>query len=285
MKCLEKHIVPENSEVERFRTYAQSHFKSFYPSNKSIKKAIDKGLFTVNGQRASTADLVKDGDVIELWQKEAIKVDVHKFNFTSIYEDDHCLIIHKAPGIPIHSRGKFNISHQLQAWKMPGIHPDELPFPQPLHRLDAATEGLLLCAKSRSFQVAAGRLFEQKKIEKRYTAIVLGKLEGKGTFTQDIDGRAAVSTYNSRQQREFPQWGWLSLVHLYPHTGRTHQLRIHCAVNGYPILGERKYASEIKNLRGKGLFLFADQLVFIHPLTNKKIRSQLDLAQKFSRYF
>lgn len=285
MKCLEKHIVPENYPGERFRNYAQRHFKSFYPSNKSIKKAIGKGLFTLNGQLVGTGDLIKAGDLIEIWRESNQEVDVSQFNFRLVYEDDHCLVIHKAPGIPVHSRGKFNISHQLKAWKMPRIHPDELAFPQPVHRLDAPTEGLLLAAKTRSFQVAAGQLFENKQIEKRYSAILLGKMEGKGVFNHPIDDKTAISEYLSIKQQEFPALGWLSWVWLYPKTGRTHQLRIHCAESGHPILGERKYASEIKNIKGKGLFLFADQLKFIHPIFGKNMHFSLETPSKFKKYF
>jgi 23S rRNA pseudouridine1911/1915/1917 synthase len=285
VKCLEKHIVPENIEPERFRNYAQAHFNALYPSNKSIKKAIDKGLFTLNGQPAGTGDWLKAGDVVEIWQESRKEVLIPRLNFRSCYEDEHCLVIHKAPGIPVHSRGKFNVSYQLQTWRMSGNRQDELACPQPVHRLDAATEGLLIAAKTRSFQIAIGHLFTNREIEKRYSAILLGKIEGRGTFSDPIDDKSALSAYESIAQKEFPGWGWLSLVRLYPKTGRTHQLRIHCAKNGHPILGERKYAPEVKNLKGKGLFLFADQLNFTHPLSGKRLHLSLELAKKFKKYF
>lgn len=278
------HKVPENVQPERFRTYAQKNFTSFYPSNKSVKKAIEKGLFRINGKPADTARMVQPGDVVALLEESVVVVETPSFDVRILYEDEYCLVIEKPPGIPVHSHGKHNITQWLNASINTGEQPDKLPVPRPLHRLDAPTGGLLLVGKTRSFQVAMGKLFETRKVHKRYTALVVGKLEGKGEFNDPIDGKPAVSGYESLSYSSHSKLGTLTHVKLYPHTGRTHQLRIHCALAGHPILGERKYSPDTPNILGKGLFLYADELNFQHPITNKILHIAGKLPAKFSAF-
>jgi len=281
LKRLLKHVVPEDQSRERFRPYAQSKFKEIYPSNKGIKKAIEKSLFLINGKAATTATIISPGDIIELFREDKNEISPSKITLKIEYEDDHCLIIKKPPGIPVHGHGRHNIVKILAASSIEGSAPDQLIQPLPLHRLDAATGGLLICAKTRSFQVEIGKLFQEKKINKRYTAILIGKLHGEGSFTDDIDGKKALSHFKAIKHWKDSRFKLLSLVHLFPETGRTHQLRIHCANACFPILGERKYTQHLSNLKGKGLFLFADRLSFQHPITSKLIEVGLELPKKF----
>lgn len=285
MKLLEKHTIPKNTPSKRFRIYAQEYFKDIYPSNKGVKKAINKALFTLNGEVARTATWIKEGDIVELWEESNPENNVPKPNLLVIYEDEHCMIINKPPGIPIHSRGKHNISFQLKGVRLPSGNEDQLPYPMPVHRLDAPTAGLLITAKTRSFQIALGQLFEKKQVEKRYTAIVLGKLEGEDELITHVQDKSATTVFKSIQHFQHGKIGWLSLIRLYPKTGRTHQLRIHCAEIGFPILGELKYAEEIPNLKGKGLFLVADKLKFIHPINHESLEVTIDLPKKFQQFF
>lgn len=274
-------MVPEDQSTERFRPYAQSNFKKVYPSNKGIKKAIEKSLFHINGQVATTATIIHPGDIIELFREDKKEVLPSKIILKTEYEDDHCLIISKPPGMPVHGHGQQNIVKLLEARSNEGTAPDLLIHPLPVHRLDAATGGLLICAKTRAFQVEIGKMFQEKKINKRYAAIVIGKLNGEGSFNEDIEGKKALSRYQTIKHWKDSRFKSLSLLHLFPESGRTHQLRIHCANAGFPILGERKYAQHLPNLKGKGLFLYADKHIFQHPVTSIIIDLSLELPKKF----
>ena len=202
-----------------------------------------------------------------------------------IYEDDYFALIDKPPGIPVHSHGKHNIFNIAATQLKRCDLPDALPHPQPAHRLDSLTAGLLIISKNRYFQVEIGKQFENKQISKRYTAIVLGQPLSPGIIELPVDEKEAYTTYEVLKQLQVQSWGWLSLIHLFPKTGRTHQLRIHCARSGFPVFGERKYGQSIKNIRGKGLFLFADKITFEHPVTKEVMDFELPLPKKFKKYF
>jgi RluA family pseudouridine synthase len=284
-RILLTHHVPDTVEPERFRTYVQKHFSNIHPSNKSLKKAIGKGLFLLNGVTATTGNYVRPGDLIQLLEQANENENGPAGNLDIVYQDDHCLIIRKPAGIPVHSHGRQNIIGLLPPYSAPESIPDRLPHPMPVHRLDGPTGGLLLVARTRSFQAAMGQLFQERKVSKRYIALVLGKLDGQGEFSDPVEGKAALSRYESTGQFVHPKLGMLTRVKLYPVTGRTHQLRIHCAQAGHPILGERKYfAGEKNNLKGRGLFLYADQLIFKHPISGQQILVETDLPGKFRKF-
>jgi len=201
------------------------------------------------------------------------------------YEDDDFAIINKASGLSVHSNSHRNLTNALPNNLSKSKAIDALNKAMPVHRLDALTSGLVLVAKNRTFQIALGRLFEQRLIKKTYLAIVLGKLTGEGVFSTSIEGKEAHSSYKCIDTKEHNKYGGLTLLQLMPKSGRTHQLRIHCANAGHPILGERLYASNLTNLKGRGLFLNANSVEFQHPVTGKSMVFGIDLPKKFNRYF
>lgn len=202
-----------------------------------------------------------------------------------IFEDDHCAVINKPSGISVHSHGHRNIVNALSANVIDSKVKDYLSRPMPVHRLDAQTSGLLIIAKSKSFQIALGKMLEQRKVSKIYTAIVIGKLGGKGQLADSIEGKTSLTEYECLKVIESKRFEYLTLLKLSPHSGRTHQLRIHCANAGHPILGEKLYATHVSNLKGKGLFLCATDLEFIHPISKKRIILKIDPPKKFFNFF
>ena len=223
--------------------------------------------------------------MIELYKKLDSNTVSYDLELEVVFEDDHCAVIKKPSGISVHSPGHRNIVNALSKNLEVSKAKDHLTNPLPVHRLDAQTSGLLIIAKSRSFQIEMGRMLEQRKVSKNYTAIVIGKLDGVGQFDDSIDGKTSLSMYKSLKVIESHRFAYLSLLKLSPQSGRTHQLRIHCANAGHPILGEQLYATHIPNLKGKGLFLCATQLDFLHPLTKKMISLEIDPPKKFFNYF
>ena len=162
-----------------------------------------------------------------------------------------------------------------------------------VHRLDMDTSGLLIIGKTRSAHRHLQQQFENRQVHKRYTALLSGKPLGSGgvinlPLSKDWENRPAQCVDFSQGKRAITVWhlatesvpeaDWIKpfcRVHLYPKTGRTHQLRVHMAIGlGLPIVGDRLYGC--KNVR---LMLHADQLQFTHPRTLDSVR--VDLPASF----
>jgi 23S rRNA-/tRNA-specific pseudouridylate synthase len=126
-----------------------------------------------------------------------------------------------------------------------------------------------------------GQLFETRQIKKSYVAIVIGRLEGAGTVELEIEGRSAVSHWRATTHTRCLRSEWLTTVELSPVTGRTHQLRIHMAHLGHPILGDGLYGKEGLILKHKGVFLRAKSLEFEHPITGEVVAVDIGEPSKF----
>jgi len=157
--------------------------------------------------------------------------------------------------------------------------------PQPVHRLDYATTGLLLVGKTRSSIRALNKMFKDKKVKKIYYAISIGEMDKRGKITSEIDGKKSLSNYLVSQFVPSKKFGKLNLVKLKPQTGRRHQLRKHLSKIGNPILGDKEYGIENLILIGKGLYLHAYSLKFTHPFTNKEVHLKDELPHKFKKIF
>ncbi len=151
--------------------------------------------------------------------------------------------------------------------------------------MDYPTTGILLAGKTSSSIRALNALFKDKKIQKTYYAVTIGEMDLKGKITSTIDGKKAQSNYTVNESVSSRKFGQLNLVHLNPETGRTHQLRKHLSTIGNPILGDREYGIENLIVKGKGLYLHAYSLEFIHPFTNEKVYLKDGLPQKFKKIF
>ena len=157
--------------------------------------------------------------------------------------------------------------------------------PRPVYRLDYPTSGLLLVGKTQSSLQKLNQLFEVRRIQKTYHAINIGKMPREGKISLAIDKKEAVSHFYLLGFQSSQRFGRLNLLELSPKTGRKHQLRKHMASLGNPILGDREYGKTGSILKGKGLYLDASRLEFIHPFTGEMIVIQSDLSKKFVKIF
>ena len=168
---------------------------------------------------------------------------------------------------------------------IPSTQADVCP-PKPIHRLDYPTTGLLLIGKTRTSIIALNKLFEQKKIEKKYLAVSIGKMKSPyGIIKDDIDEKEAESHYQVIQTVASERFEYLNLLELSPKTGRRHQLRKHLATLGNPLLGDKEYGIEGLILNGKGLYLHAYSLDFIHPITEEVISIKDSIPKRFRKLF
>ena len=151
-----------------------------------------------------------------------------------------------------------------------------------MHRLDDRTGGLVVVAKTATANMNLGRIFQHRQVQKRYRAILVGRLEGHGKVEVDVQDKPAVSRYVARVHTPSTRFGWLTTVDLWPETGRTHQLRIHMAHLGHPILGDDLYTGDIPNLTRKGLHLWALELELEHPITRTPLHLAIAEPPKFA---
>lgn len=210
-------------------------------------------------------------------EKNPLEENIHQHTPLEIlYEDDYLLVVNKPAGM-LSVPGKNDLDSVSQ--RLHNLYPNATG-PMIVHRLDMATSGLLLAAKSKEVHQELQRLFETREIKKRYTALLDGELDtDQGTVSlplclnpldrprQMVDfkhGKTAITDYKVIDRKNGN-----TLVYFYPMTGRTHQLRVHAAHAqglGHPIVGDELYG-----WKSERLYLHAAELEFRHPVTGKTI--------------
>lgn len=280
----EIHIVPNRSSPVRLQEYGVGIFDACLTKS-ALKKALKKEYIRVNDVIASTATYINGGETIKLSipEEEGPKKKL-TFPLKVLFEDEHLALIHKPAGILVSGNSFKTIANALPQ----NIRHSKLPdaaVPQPVHRLDYATTGILLAGKTYSSIRLLNRMFEDKEIRKTYYAVTIGEMDPYGKITSTIDGKKSISHYTLKELVQSERFGKLNLVKLEPLTGRRHQLRKHLAGIGNPILGDKEYYTEDLVLKGKGLYLHAFSLKFEHPFTGKKIHITDELPQRFKKIF
>lgn len=210
-----------------------------------------------------------------------------------VYEDDELAVINKPAGLVVHP-APGNYEHTLvnallfHFKRLSGINPLR---PGIVHRLDKDTSGILVVAKSNHSHLALSRQFADHSIKRRYIALVKGKMDyyenvielpiGRHPFKRaQMAGFGPKAKYARTHYRTLEKNERFSLVELEPFTGRTHQLRVHLAFIGHPILGDVKYG---KNNEFSRLALHARSLGFVHPRTGKYAEFVSDMPVEFEK--
>jgi len=283
MLILEHHTVPAILQKIRLLDYALLIFKTI-PSRSGMKKVIKGGSILVGGEPGHPSSWVSEGQQITLVDLENKPPKPLNINLELVFEDEHIAVINKPAGIEVSGNKYYTIQNALVANINPSNEPDALKWPRPVHRLDMPTSGLLIVAKTAAALMNLGQQFENRAVQKTYRAVVAGDLSGSGEITTKIDHQDALTQYRLVNRCHSLKTDWLSLMELKPHTGRTHQLRIHMANHGYPIVGDQLYGSG-PLLKGKGLFLSAIALHFTHPQSGDPMKIDVNQPKKFDALF
>lgn len=268
----------------RLQEYGVGIFKSALTKS-ALKKALKKNLITVNGEVATTATFINGGEQISLSkveEKEPTKKLI--FPLKVIFEDDYLAVIRKPAGILVSGNSFKTIARALPQNLQASSLPDAAK-PQPVHRLDFATTGLILIGKTSSSIRDLSKLFKDKKVDKLYYAITIGTMNATGTISSEIDGKSSSSNYKILKSTKSIRFEQLNLVQLQPLTGRRHQLRKHMSSINNPILGDKNYGREPLILKGKGLYLHAYSLSLKHPGTKQEISFKDELPNRFLKIF
>ena len=282
MTILETHITPTQKIPIRLQEYAVGIFHTI-TTRSAVKKAIKKELILVNGQIANTATWIQGGEEITLLE-ELPKHKAFHLDLEVLFEDEYLAVINKPAGVAVSGNSFATIDNALSSNLKPSNQEDAVR-PRPLHRLDYPTSGLLLIGKTSNSIRHLSELFEQKRIQKTYHAITIGKMLKEGAIDFPVDGKASLSHYKVLESQPSERFELLNLVELSPKTGRRHQLRKHLSELGNPILGDKDYGQEGLLLKGKGLYLHASRLEFVHPFTSKAMDIRCELPKKFLKIF
>lgn len=198
-----------------------------------------------------------------------------------LYEDDFIAVINKPAGISVSGNLYKTIVNALGFNLKVSTQKDALNWPLPVHRLDNQTSGMLIIAKTITARIELGNAFENKEVKKVYQAVVIGKTPLHGRINKKIDEKESLTDFKTIKTVDSLKNESLSLLELRPLTGRTHQLRIHCASLNTPILGDKIYGKPNLILKHKGLFLCAVSLKFNHPISKDELNLTIDTPHKF----
>ncbi len=268
----------------RLQEYGVGIFKAAFTKS-ALKKALKKGCITVNNTIASSATFICGGETILF--TPPITLNTKKelvLPLKIVFEDDYLAILHKPAGILVSGNSFKTIARALPQNLKKSTLADAAE-PQPVHRLDYPTTGILLVGKTQRSIHLLNKLFENKAIHKTYYAVTIGEMGKEGIITADIDGKTAVSSFSLQRTVASERFNTLNLIRLQPQTGRRHQLRKHLYSIGNPILGDREYCIESLVLKGKGLYLHAYSLQFTHPFTGKTMHVVDELPTRFTKLF
>jgi len=284
LKLKETIVLEQLDSQKRLSDALISQFESI-PSRKGIKKAIQKGLVKINGKIATTGIYVTGGETVELFFRSGKKDQKgYKLKLEVLFEDEFLAIINKPSGIVVSGNQKRTIRNALINEIKSSNELDNLRRPEPVHRLDYATSGLLIVAKTHNTMTKLNQMFEARQIQKTYVAIVFGDIAESGEIDEQIKSKTAVTKFKKLKTIPSDKYANLSLVELQPTTGRKHQLRIHLEGIGHPIIGDHKYPGQYKSQTIKGLHLHASNLSFKHPVTDEEISIEAELPKKFAKW-
>lgn len=237
----------------------------------------------INGETAAFHFPVQAGDCVTLTFEETdyVRPAIHwgkATRVTVLYEDEHLMIVNKPYGIKTHPNQPQETDTLLNHVAAYLAEKNQVPYV--VHRLDKETSGAIVFAKNPFVLPILGRLLETKQIYRQYQAIVSGHFNQK---EQTINQPIGRDRHDRRKRRIDPQKGDPAITHVQVvqalsnnqtavtcvlETGRTHQIRVHLASEGHPIIGDPLYNPKSQAAR---LMLHASQLHLRHPFTKKQI--------------
>ena len=268
-------------------------------SRSAAQKLIVDGLVTRNGKPGKKNDKLNVGDAVsyEIPEPKAVDIAPKEMPLDIVYEDDDLLVINKPKGLVVHPAAGHQddtlVNGLLYALgdDLSGINGELRPGI--VHRIDKDTSGLLAVAKNDLAHTMLASQLKDHSMARTYEAIVCGVLkEDSGTVDAPIGRhpnerkKMAVTSQNSRPA--VTHWEVLARYRGYTHirckleTGRTHQIRVHMAYIGHPLLGDEVYGHARLPEKGlTGQCLHARELKFIHPRTGESVHLETDLPPYF----
>ena len=268
-------------------------------SRSALQNLIEQGLVTCGGAPVNKKDKVAPGKIyaIDLPDPQPIEARPQNIPLDIVYEDDDLLVVNKPKGMVVHpAPGNpdgtlVNALLYHCAGQLSGI--GGAIRPGIVHRIDKDTSGLLVVAKNDAAHQALSAQMSVHSIHRVYHAVVYGNLKEDEGFVEKWLGRdprdrkkMAVTQKNSRSAvthwRVLERFAAYTLVECRLETGRTHQIRVHMAYRGHPILGDMVYGHKKPELGQISQCRHAKELRFVHPRTGKPVTVSCELPDYFA---
>lgn len=294
---IEKLKINNENKNLRLDVFLCQTYKDFTRS--SLANLNDSGKILVNGKKVKNGYKLNVNDEIEidLEKKPELSFEAEDIKLDVVYEDDDMIVINKPQGLCVHPAVK-NESHTLvnalmfRYKNLSDINGDFRPGI--VHRLDKDTSGLMVVAKNNKAHLNLAKQIQTKQCKRKYLALVVGSFkERDGIINKnlkrslknrlkyevcaDFEGRTALTYYKTLEI-----FKGYSLVEFELKTGRTHQIRVHSAYLGHPVVGDKLYGTSDKfNLNGQ--LLTSYKLSLTQPTTNKELNFEIPLPDYFQK--
>ena len=296
---MNKEIIVEENEVSRIDTYISNKLTDL--SRTAVKRMLEEGNILINGNISKPSDKVKNGDKISIHIEEPkeVKIEAQDIPIDIIYEDDDIIVVNKPKGLVVHpANGNpdgtlVNAIMAICKESLSGIGGELRPGI--VHRLDKDTSGLLIVAKNDKAHINMSEKIKNREVKKTYIALVRGSMpEDSATINMPIGrstkdrkkmavtktGKEAI-THFKVLNRYTTNKGTYTLLEIKIDTGRTHQIRVHMAEIGYPVIGDEVYSNGKNEFGIHGQCLHAKRLEFKHPITGKEMILEAPLPEYF----
>jgi 23S rRNA pseudouridine1911/1915/1917 synthase len=280
-------IVAARQSARRLDTFVS--IQTSHLSRTSAQRWIHDGLITVNDRRAKPAQRIRPGDVIRchVAVREPLPVASEAIPLEVLHEDAALVVVNKPPGLVMHpAPGHWSgtllnaLVHHVRNGD--GVEPSDGQRARPglVHRLDKGTSGVVVIAKTDAAHRDLSRQFRAHSIVRVYLALVAGAVRRGGVIDQalgrDTRNRRRVSPRSAAARRAVTEFRVAerlgrdaTLVEAHPRTGRMHQIRVHLASIGHPVLGDSIYGAAAADLALERPMLHAAALGFVHPSTGE----------------
>ena len=268
-------------------------------SRSKVQSHLENGHILVNQKKEKASYKVYENDLITIedFPTEVSDLNAEDIPLDIVYEDDDLIVVNKPKGLVVHP-GAGNEEHTLaNALK---FHSDNLSTlngefrPGIVHRIDKDTAGLLIVAKNDAAHAFLSNQLADHTLGRKYYALVLGVIpENEGKIIapigrdQKFRQKMAVDLLRGKEAetnfKVIERFKDSTLVECALKTGRTHQIRVHMAYIGYPVIGDPIYGKGNRKMYDEGQLLFAHEIHFIHPKTKKEMTFSVDLPDYFKK--
>jgi len=285
--------VADGDRGQRLDRYLADHVPSL--SRSQVERLISEQRVTVDGTLAKAGYRLRGGEMIVASPapESSTQPAAEFLALRMLYEDEVLLAVDKPAGVVVHpapGHWEGTLAHALLAHRPGLVSLDRAGI---VHRLDRYTSGLLLVAKTPEVRQRLQHQFRQREVHKLYLALVSGRLvprEGQieaplGRHPTRRQRRAVVANGRpaSTVYRVLEYFEKYTLLEVQPETGRTHQIRVHLAAIGHPVVGDRSYGRRPDLPALRRCFLHAWRLGFTHPVTGKWLELEASLDPELER--